>query len=91
MPHLYYPLLFIVLVPPLVCTPGEIRLLSSGRVEVCTNGRWGAICSDSFDNLDAAVVCRQLGLLSEGETIADDWLTLLTIVKWYKNYNCAPG
>jgi hypothetical protein len=34
--------------------------LIRGRVEVCIGERYGTICDEGWDNLDASVVCRQL-------------------------------
>ncbi len=49
------------------CATGDIRLAGTGRssaqgrVEVCNDNQWGTICDDVWDNVDATVVCTQLG------------------------------
>ena len=54
-----------------VCNTGEIRLVggansSEGRVEICINDNWGTVCDDSWDSLDAGIVCNQLGFPKQG-------------------------
>ena len=52
---------------------GAIRLMNGsnateGTVEVCNGTRYGTVCDDHWDELDARVVCRQLGY--SGEAVA---------------------
>lgn len=39
---------------------GSIRP-SEGRLEIFHNNAWGTVCSDNFDTLDAATVCKIMG------------------------------
>ncbi len=54
------------------CTEGEVRLVdganyNEGRVEICLSNEWGTVCDEMWDDTDASVVCRNLGLSSTGK------------------------
>ena len=54
------------------CDENSIRIVSgtqpwNGRLEVCLGGYWGAVCEDLFEDVDAAVACRNLGYPEESE------------------------
>ena len=58
---------------------GEVRLVGArknereGRVEMCYNGVWGAVCANNGWDESAAklnVVCSQLGYGKQGELLS---------------------
>ena len=59
------------------CTNGDVRLVdgdntnaAEGRVEYCVGGLWGTVCNFMWEDADATVLCRQLGLDALGKITA---------------------
>ncbi|XP_045181698.2 uncharacterized protein LOC123540590 [Mercenaria mercenaria] len=60
-----------------------------GRVEIYTNNMNGTICDDKWDNTDARVVCRQLGLpTSYATALSSAALGSGSGPIWMDNVNC---
>ena len=58
-----------------------------GRVEIMYQGIWGTVCDDGWDNVDAAVVCRELGL-SNGTTTSQNQFGSGSGPVWLKQVAC---
>ncbi|XP_059832504.1 deleted in malignant brain tumors 1 protein-like [Hypanus sabinus] len=73
----------------------QLRLSGSddtcaGRLEIYYDGSWGTVCDDSWDLVDADVVCKQLGCgyALEEKTILD-YCGQATGVVWLDEVNCS--
>ena len=59
-----------------------------GRVEIMHQGIWGTICDDGWDNIDATVVCRELGYL-HGNATKQAQFGSGTDPVWLRQVNCS--
>ncbi len=56
------------------CTAGSIKLVggvvhNEGRVEVCSDSRWGTVCSTGLTERDAGHMCSRLGYTSTSKYV----------------------
>ena len=61
------------------CIDGDIRLVGGstvleGRVEVCFNNVWGAVCDYSFNTEEASIACAQLGFQRAGKVVFESYI-----------------
>ena len=59
-----------------------------GRVEIMYQGVWGTICDDEWDDNDATVACKQLGLFN-GYTTRQDQFRSSSGPVWLRQVNCS--
>ena len=60
------------------CIDTDVQLVGGetereGRVEMCFNGVWGAVCASGWNDIAANIVCKQLGYTSSSELKKCAW------------------
>ena len=79
--------------PALACMDYDIVLFGGttdgeGQIGVCINNTYATICDDFWDELDAQVVCRQIGLNDSGHAIATSGNRALTMLPALDRVRC---
>ena len=59
-----------------------------GRVEIQYQGIWGTICDDGWDDIDATVVCKELGFLNGTAAQWAQFGSGTTSPVWLHQVNC---
>ncbi|XP_071844173.1 uncharacterized protein [Apostichopus japonicus] len=72
----------------------DVRLVggstpNEGRVEVYYNGIWGTVCDDNWDDVNAWVVCRQLGMGNHGKATYSAFFGEGVGTIWMDRVGCA--
>ncbi|KAJ8035485.1 Neurotrypsin [Holothuria leucospilota] len=75
------------------CNGNVVRLVGGngsdeGRVEIFMNGQWGTVDDDPWNDIDAGVVCRQLGYLHGGAAFRVGHFGEGTGPIWLDDINC---
>jgi len=64
------------------CSDGDIVMMNgtitmdrdtyymAGSLQICINRMWATVCQREWDDLDAAIACRQLGLVYTGSELS---------------------
>ena len=59
-----------------------------GRVEIQYQGIWGTICDDGWDDIDATILCKELGFLNGTATHWAQFGSGITSPVWLHQVNC---
>ena len=75
---------------------GDVRLVNGvlvneGRVEVYYDGQWGTVCDDSWNTVDADVICKQLGFVSAEQIFYRAEYGQGSGEIWIDQINCPSG